>query len=204
MSKISKSNLFRYLNILGLGFIVALVVGYFNVQQNAGPRIENAVEVPRLFDRQFARVETKRRAEQLPILSFLNSKGVPVNWNAYSGEYLLVNFWATWCAPCVLELPSLGKLAERYDDKGLQVIAISLDTQRDHEQIQEFLLNRGIGDFASHLDHKNDIQRTIRMRGIPTSFLLDAKGNLLYIFEGDADWVSPPAISFFNELLGQN
>lgn len=201
MAKIDKRKVFSYLNILGIGFVIALVVGYFNFQRSTAPLAENSVEVPRLFDRQFTNVDTKRRLEPLPLLSFMNPEDEMVNWQAFGGDYLLVNFWATWCAPCVLELPSLEKLAKRHEDQGLEVIAVSLDTMRSHEDIKTFLLNRGIGKFAAHYDRDQEIKANIRLRGIPTSFLLDPRGNLLYIFEGDADWDSPPARSFFKAIL---
>ena len=137
----------------------------------------------------------------MPDLSFLAPDGSETTWNDFKDEYLLVNFWASWCAPCVIELPSLDKLQSRFKDDGLKTIAISLDQQRSHDQIKRFAYNRNIGDFVTYFDHNNEIQRKVRMRGIPTTYLLNPEGKILYIFEGDAQWNSPPAIKFFSELL---
>ena len=101
----------------------------------------------------------------------------------------------------MLELPSLEKLAKYYEGKGLDVIPISIDTRYDHEQVKKFLYNRGIDDFAGYYDDSGEIQQVIRIAGLPTSYLLDPAGRLTHIFEGDANWVSPSSIAFFDAVL---
>lgn len=197
----NKNKVLNILTKLGLIFAIAMVITFIRSANEQGKPIENMVKVPRAFDRQFSNVVTKRRAEPIVDVSFLNPAGETVAFSDFKGEYLLVNFWATWCPPCVLELPSLGALAEKMDGKGLEIIAISLDAQRDQQSIRDFLYNRGIGEFAEYHDNQQTIQKNIYMRGIPTSVLLDPQGNILYVFEGDADWSSASALEFFRKLL---
>jgi len=181
--------------------MVALAIGYMTSFNDRGEVIVNKVDVPQGFEQQFGRVRVANRAETLPDISFLDPSGAERFWQDYEGQHLLVNFWATWCAPCVIELPSLNKLREKFEDNGLDVIAISLDKQRSHDDIREFLKYRNMDDFAAHLDHSGMMERQLRLRGIPTSYLLDPSGNILTIFEGDADWNSPSAIQYFNAIL---
>jgi thiol-disulfide isomerase/thioredoxin len=139
----------------------------------------------------------------MPLATFMSPEGRRVNWQVFEGKYLLINFWATWCGPCVIELPSFEKLRQRFKDTNLEVIAVSLDTQRDQEQIQRFLSNRSIGEFASYFDDAKEVKSAISMRGIPTTYLLDPNGNVLYVFEGDAVWHSQSAIEFFEAVVAQ-
>ena len=198
----NKRNLFSILSFLGLFFIIYSVMNISKDMTSGDEVIENYIEVPSGFKRQFSRVTTKRRYKDLPVATFLSPEGKRYNWQTVSGDYKLINFWASWCAPCVLELPSLEKLAKRYKGKGLDVIPISIDTRYSHEQIKRFLDNRGISDFAAYYDDSGEIQQAIRIAGLPTSYLLDPKGRITHIFEGDANWVSTPSIQFFDQVLG--
>lgn len=197
----NKQKLFRILSVLGVIFAVGMTVSYVYTVKRRGEVIENKVDVPQAFSQQFDRVLTRNRYIPMGQATFMSPEDRRLNWRVFDGKYLLVNFWATWCAPCVLELPSLGKLKKRFDGKGLEVIAISIDTQRSHEDIKAFLKNRGIGEFAAHLDDAGEVQKNVFMRGIPTSYLLDPKGRVMYVFEGDAIWSASSSVHFFEEIL---
>jgi len=196
-----KNKVLKGLSTIGFIFAIALGIMFVKAINNQGPRIESTVELPRSFEREFSNVQTKRRLEPLVPIDFVGPEGGFASWDDFKGEYLLVNFWATWCPPCVVELPSLDKLAKRFDGKGLNVIAISIDSMRSHEDIKLFLENRGIGEFAMYFDQNQEIQNKIYMRGIPTSILLDPQGNILNIFEGDARWNASSAIEFFEKVI---
>lgn len=200
----NRRSFFNGLTILGLLFAVFLGFSYVKTLKTQGDVIENKIEVPQDFANQFTRVLSKRRYESIEKATFLDPEGNRITWEDFDGQFLLVNFWATWCPPCVLELPSLGKLQQKFEDRGLGVIAISMDDARPHNDIKKFLNNRGIGEFAAYFDDVNEVQKAIYMRGLPTSYLLDPKGHILYIFEGDAHWNSPQAIQFFENLITAN
>lgn len=199
--KITKEKLFNALTILGALFLVFLIITAMVSLTNRGQVIAEKIDVPRDFSRQFGSVRVVNRETQPPDISFHDPGKQEIFWQDFEGDHVLVNFWATWCAPCVLELPSLNKLKDRFEDNGLKVIAISLDKQRSHDQIKAFLLYRGIGDFAAYFDHSGMMERQLGLRGIPTSYLLDPNGNILTIFEGDADWDSPSARQYFRNVL---
>jgi thiol-disulfide isomerase/thioredoxin len=197
----TKQKLMSLFSLLGFIFIIVLGVGYFQQYKTRGEVITKQIEVPASFARQFNRVIKKNRARSIPSTPFMAPDGEQVDWPDFEGRYTLVNFWATWCAPCVIELPSLDKLQKKYEGRGLNVISVSLDTMRGHDYISRFLDNRNIGTFAAYLDVEQNIQKTVSMRGIPTTYLLDKQGNIINIFEGDANWVSPGALKFFDMIL---
>jgi len=195
---------FKVMSFVGAMFALFLVSGYVKTLKTQGDIIENKITVPAAFSRQFSHVQTRNRYEAMPKATFMSPEGRRANWRVFQDKYLLVNFWASWCAPCVVELPSLDKLQQKFAGKGLEVIAVSMDTRRDQEQIKAFLFNRNIGDFAAYFDDAGEVHSAISMRGLPTTYLLGPKGNILYIFEGDASWDSPAAVEFFQSVLDQN
>ncbi len=180
-------------------------------EEAPGERVSLPVpeETATAFAREFSALHSAGNAVSVPLDLSFNAKGgdtvrLADFYDAPGQGYLLVNLWATWCAPCVLELPSLDKLRQMYAGKGLNVLAVSIDHARDLEQIETFLETRGIGDFALYLDSSRAVRRAMPARGIPTSFLLDAQGRIFYIFEGDAKWTGQAGQDFFNALLAQN
>jgi thiol-disulfide isomerase/thioredoxin len=72
-------------------------------------------------------------APQAPVLSLKDTKGRPIRLNDYKGKVVLVNFWATWCAPCLAEMPDLEKLQREYQKKGLQIVGVSYPTEKAPE-----------------------------------------------------------------------
>ena len=194
-------------------FLLCAVAGYIQAdirqpwlqaQSASVPEPQIPDETIRRFAQQFSRVASPSSPDFLPSVSFQGPGGVIQSWDDFKGHYLLINFWATWCAPCVVELPSLQKLKDRYEKHGLNVIAVSIDYNKDLAFLEAFLDNRGIGPVALYHDSEKQLRTNIPMSGIPTSYLLAPDGQVLYVFEGDADWNSPESVAFFNTLLGSS
>ena len=102
------------------------------------------------------------------------------------GKVLLINFWATWCAPCRKEMPDLQRLSETLDRERFGVIGVSVD--EDINLVREFLLQQGIR-FANFQDP--DLSMANRLLGIevfPTTFIVDRDGNILRRFTGERSW----------------
>lgn len=136
----------------------------------------------------------------LPTDPFMDLKGGVHRITDFNGKMLLVNVWATWCTPCLVELPSLEAFAGHYKDR-LTVIAIALEEGKQPAAISRVLERYKVGDFAAYLDQSGALTRNLRVRGIPTSFLLGKDGRILYVFEGDTDWTSPASLAFFDAVL---
>ena len=139
--------------------------------------------------------EGPRAAFSLP-----NLKGESVNIDNYKGSYLLINFWATWCAPCVKEIPSLNNLYNKFKDKKkFKMIAINIGQSK--EVVKKFLLDKSLPiEFTILLDEKMDLSDW-NVQAIPTTFLVDKKGKIIYKVEGEKEWDSNEFTSFFSSII---
>ncbi|MBW7893823.1 MAG: TlpA family protein disulfide reductase [Opitutaceae bacterium] len=114
-------------------------------------------------------------------LKFTAIDGREVDVSKMRGKVVLVDFWATWCGPCIAELPNVKSVYDRYHDKGFEVIAITLDSQRDRQKLLDFCKEHNLP-WPQHFDGKgwaNEFAEKFAIRGIPAMFLLDQEGRLV-------------------------
>jgi len=115
----------------------------------------------------------------------------PTNLAAYKGKPLIVNLWATWCGPCVTEMPSLVKLAAHLKDQGVQVVAISED-RGGKFVVDPFMKEHGITGVDVYLDKTMSSGKLLKEATVlPMTILIDADGNEVARVFGDRDWDSP-------------
>ena len=105
--------------------------------------------------------------------------GRKVDLSKMKGKVVLVEFWATWCTPCVNKLPTIRKIYDKFYNKGFQVVAISLD--RDRKKLETFVNEKNITwpQFFDEKGWKNRLAKKYGIRGIPTLWLVDKQGNLV-------------------------
>lgn len=153
------------------------------------------------FIKKFTSVHVPEGKEFFPEMVYRDPGNKTRKLRVGKKEYVLVNVWATYCPPCLIELPSLNKLnGIMAANKWGRVLPISVDTEFDHYKLEDFMEKRSLPLLANNIDHTNVILRQTPVRGLPTSFLLGEGREILYIFEGPANWASPEAIAFFNSL----
>ena len=119
----------------------------------------------------------------------------------YRGRVVLVNAWATWCAPCVAEMPSLERLAELREGEAFAVVPISLD--RRIEDIGAWYGRNGIDDLPVIHDGSFTLQRGLELPGLPTTILYDRTGREVARLPGEADWASDEALALIDHLVAQ-
>ncbi|HUF56185.1 MAG TPA: TlpA disulfide reductase family protein [Thermohalobaculum sp.] len=125
--------------------------------------------------------------------------GNPVGLDDYSGEVVVMNFWATWCPPCKAEMPSLDRLAGRMEGSGLAVLPISID--RSPGQIADFFRGARIENLGIHHDRSRAVSRQAGVLGLPATVILDPEGREVARLVGDADWSSPEAVRLIERLV---
>jgi thiol-disulfide isomerase/thioredoxin len=111
---------------------------------------------------------------------------------------VFLNFWATWCPPCRAEMPSMERLYQKLKGQGLVILAV--DLQEDAKSVQKFVSQHKLT-FPILLDSDGRIGGTYGARSIPTSYIVDRKGNVLGGTVGGREWDTPEMIAFFTRLL---
>lgn len=122
--------------------------------------------------------------------TFLDESGAEHRLADFAGRGLVVNLWATWCPPCVEEMPSLDRLAEFARADGIEVLALSQD-RGGAEAVQAFYRRTGVRHLAVWLDPRGAAARAWGARGLPTTFIIDRAGQLAARLEGAAAWDGP-------------
>jgi thiol-disulfide isomerase/thioredoxin len=136
---------------------------------------------------QFTVIDNPLPAPRVPLS---NGEGSQVLLSDFKGKVVLVNFWATWCAPCVREMPGIDKLQAKLGGSDFTVVAINED--RDGAaRAKPFLEKLGTSHLALYVDSKMAMMRAFKVRGLPTSYLLDREGRIVGKLEGIAEWDTP-------------
>jgi thiol-disulfide isomerase/thioredoxin len=178
--------------IISLAVIAALVMGVLygkgllSVHQGIAPPASLSALV------------LEKTPKTAPNVHFADAMGGRHALDAFRGRYVLLNLWATWCAPCVAELPSLARLAAHAP--GLKVLAINTD----HEKVDAagFLKSHGAGSLPVYLDSERMMLRSFVVPGLPTTVLIGPDGKVVARAEGPAEWASPEAVSYFKRITG--
>ncbi len=124
--------------------------------------------------------------------------GKPVKLADYRGRVVFLNFWATWCPPCREEMPAMERLYQRYKDKGLVVVGVSIDS--DMVVIPPFVKQNKLTFPIGH-DPKMALAERYGVRALPSSFLIDRRGNLAALAIGPRAWDTKPSYAVIESLL---
>lgn len=137
-----------------------------------------------------------------PAVSFADAAGRNLSLSDFTGRLVLVNLWATWCAPCRQEMPSLERLQTRLGDK-IAILAISED-RGGSKAVAPFVARFGLKAVKTYLDPDSAVGRAFKVDGLPTSFLIDRQGRVLGRVEGGAEWDSPKMLAILDPLLARD
>jgi thiol-disulfide isomerase/thioredoxin len=136
-----------------------------------------------------------------PAISFTDAQGKTLSLADFRGRVVLLNFWATWCVPCVQEMPSLDNLQAKLGGDNFVVVAISTDRE-GLPIVRPFLDKLGIHNLAVYLDPPHGAQRAFGIRGIPTTMVIDREGRERGRLEGMTRWDSSEALALIRHYLG--
>jgi thiol-disulfide isomerase/thioredoxin len=135
-----------------------------------------------------------------PAISFVAADGSEHHLADFVGRGMVVNLWATWCAPCVAEMPSLAALSKTLAPNDIAVLPLSSD-RGGASVVEAFYKQHDITGLPVLLDPKGAAARAWRARGIPTSLVIDRQGRERARLEGSADWSTPAAAALVRKLI---
>lgn len=204
MSEVSKAG--RRPDVIRWAITVAVLVGVLAVLYV----ILSAVIVPNgpaqletLKRGKLVKLEITKAPQPPPSLAFKDADGKDVTIASFKGKVTIVNFWATWCAPCLLEMPTFSRLAATYEGQKVAIVAISID--KDDKDMQARALMAKNRPLAYYRDASGSMPFLLNppAQGMPTTVIYDKKGIERARVSGEADWSGPEAMELVRSLLAE-
>ena len=144
-------------------------------------------------------MEYPEEAFLAPSFELLSLKGGPVQLADYKGKVLFINFWATWCGTCKVEMPSMEKLYQRFKEYDFEMLTISVD--KDISLIDPFLRQYNLT-FPVLLDPKSEVaKKNYKTTGVPETFIVDKSGIIVHKAIGPRDWATDETMEAFAQLI---
>jgi len=136
-----------------------------------------------------------------PDLTASEMDGRTVRLADYRGKVVVLNIWATWCPPCVDEMPSLDKLYREFKDQNFALLAVSIDSD-GIAAVAPFMTKHGLT-FPALIDSQAAIQTAYEITGVPETFIIDKNGILVRKVIGPLDWTAPEILDYIRNLIQQ-
>ncbi len=136
----------------------------------------------------------------LPTRAIQDIAGAETSLAALTGQVMVLNLWATWCAPCMQEMPTLAELQRRYQGR-VRVVPISVDSERDRQKAQRELERLSAGALPFLIDVSRGVLFDVRSTGMPTTIVYDREGREVARLAGGADWSSEEAYALIDAVL---
>lgn len=144
------------------------------------------------------RVTPDKPPRPAPDFTLPVSTGGTVHLRSLRPRIVVINFWATWCIPCVAELPELKQLGETF--RGEPFTLLTVDVEESPAKVQAFLKKIGL-DLPAAYDEDGTLAKPYAIRGLPTTVIVDSDGNMVASVLGSKQWHSDAALAFFRKLL---
>ena len=132
-------------------------------------------------------------------VTFVHEDGTEITLAAYEGKYVLLNFWATWCAPCRKEMPDLAELQTELSGDTFEVVTIATG-RNPRPAMEAFFDEIGVDNLPLHTDTRQNLARSLGVLGLPVTLVLDPEGNEIARLVGDAEWNSDNAKAVLGAL----
>lgn len=167
-------------------------------------------ETPTLPDRDFSALQDMRMGDMLKLqfgadrgsdVVFTHEDGSDLTLAAYRGKYVLLNFWATWCAPCRKEMPHLSELQEEFGGRDFEVVTVATGINQ-RPAMERFLAEIGVDNLPLHTDNNSALARDMGVLGLPVTLIINPDGFEIARLIGDADWASDNAKDILLAVMG--
>jgi thiol-disulfide isomerase/thioredoxin len=194
--------------------VLAAITGYYWYQadgRKAGP-VETAAEATAptpaggvsrdLATGTLAAFLVHPQPKPLPDIAFQDGAGKPLKLSDWKGRVVLINLWATWCAPCRKEMPDLAALQKELGSDQFEVVAISVD-RKGAEASSAFLKETGAGNLKLYVEPTTRIVGDLQSAGLPATILVDRQGREIGRLLGPAHWAAPEAVALVRAALAE-
>ena len=186
----------------GVAVLGVAAVVYIIAQASITPQQKSPLKP--LARGEMAKFTIPAEAAPPPADSFLDASGAPRRIADFKGKVTVVNLWATWCGPCVIEMPTLAKLAASYEGKPVEVVAVSIDRPADEGKARAFIAKHA--PLAFYHDPKMALPFAFKpvAAGMPTTIIYGADGVERGRLAGGADWSGKDAKALIDKVVAEN
>ena len=190
--------------ILGMVILFGLMAFCYVVwQAMSGKKTVLEYNLSRFATHSLARLQVSSTPILQPTRIFYDAKAQEVSLSDFLGNYVLLNVWASWCAPCVAEMPSLDRLAQKHhantQKPSLRVVTVSLD--RHVDDAKKFFFFYVIENLTLYHDPSLGLATDVRVSGLPISIIYNPNGREIARIASEVDWQSPQAEALWQALL---
>ena len=189
----NKTHLLSWLFVLSSLVMPAQAQVASNKVYNTGKAIEKPLIMSRFIEMSSARM--------VPDVNFMDTKGDSIQLKEFKGKLVMVNLWATWCAPCIKEIPQMENIRQVNKNNNLVVIPISIDEESD--KVQAFLERHELGHYQTWLDPKKNIDQVMPADVVPATYFFDGSGNLVGFLRGYLDWGDKEVQPYLEKLTAK-
>ncbi len=185
--------------------IAIAAVGYVALRDPAQPipqSLANVSELEGLRDGTMKKLVFHASPKPAGKASYTTADGGSATLKDHAGRYVLLNFWATWCAPCRKEMPALEALQQEFGGEDFEVLTIATG-RNPPGAMKKFFDEIGVKNLPLHRDPKQELARQMGVLGLPVSVILDPQGFEIARMTGDAEWHSDSAKAIIRALLAK-
>ena len=169
--------------VLGVGLTMSCGLLLAGCDRQSGEKAQaSAIAACTAIPAKIGEPDCSKQGNELPDFTLVDPAGKKLALASLKGKPVLINLWATWCAPCVAELPQLDKLA----GGKLKVLTVSQDMETG--KVADFLKQRGVKNLEPWLDEKNELSAHYEIQTLPTTILYDAEGREVWRVTGPREW----------------
>jgi len=203
--RLSRSATLYIAATLGAIATVAFFVTRDGVDTNTADRINaplahEPATLEALLDGTMKKLRFQANPQTVSQAAFTAADGSTASLSDYQGKYVLLNFWATWCAPCREEMPMLSTLQAEFGGKNFEVVTIATG-RNPPPAIAAFFNEIGVDNLPMNRDPKQNLAREMGAFGLPMTLIIDPQGREIARMVGGAEWDSPSALALIRTLV---
>lgn len=177
-----------------IGVVLLASIGYFTSMRNQPPPL-------RPLNAEQGDAEEIAARQPVPDFILTEENGTQKKLSDFRGNVVILSFWASWCGPCLTELPTFAEMEKKFRARGLKVVPVNVDDGDDGKVFAKDFWPKKSIEFPSYFDTTKDIAQQFEVNMLPSNFIIDRQGRMVFSSAGASDWSAPETLSLIESVL---